>query len=117
MIIPTFYCVTNEIFFSLEIRYYPQLYFHDIHTVYTCTHILSNKVSHWQHCLRIPSAFIVGLTSICSTFCGRIVSPSGGSRICFCDTILYISVKTKSFVKWDNKIRYTILIQYTINNF
>lgn len=44
-----------------------------------------NRNIHWQHCLRTDSAD-TGFTSIGSTV-GRITSPSGGSRICFCDTI------------------------------
>lgn len=50
---------------------------------------------HWQHCLRTESAETVGFTSIGSTLVGRITSPSGGSLICFWDTIRYISVTEK----------------------
>lgn len=42
---------------------------------------------HWQHCFRTESvAGLVGFTSMFSRF-GLITLPSGGSRICFCDTI------------------------------
>lgn len=42
---------------------------------------------HWQHCFRTESvAGLVGFTSMFSKF-GLITLPSGGSRICFCDTI------------------------------
>lgn len=42
---------------------------------------------HWQHCFRTESVDgLVGFTSMFSRF-GLITLPSGGSRICFCDTI------------------------------
>lgn len=42
---------------------------------------------HWQHCFRTESVVgLVGFTSMFSRF-GLITLPSGGSRICFCDTI------------------------------
>uniref|UniRef100_A0A2M3ZM19 Secreted peptide n=1 Tax=Anopheles braziliensis TaxID=58242 RepID=A0A2M3ZM19_9DIPT len=42
---------------------------------------------HWQHCFRTESVVgLVGFTSMFSRF-GRMTLPSGGSRICFCDTI------------------------------
>lgn len=42
---------------------------------------------HWQHCFRTESvAGLVGFTSMFSRF-GLITLPSGGSRICFCETI------------------------------
>lgn len=44
------------------------------------------QADHWQHCFR-TSDETVGFTSIGSTLDGRITSPSGGSRICFCETI------------------------------
>lgn len=44
------------------------------------------QANHWQHCF-LTSDVTVGFTSIGSTFVGRITSPSGGSRICFCETI------------------------------
>lgn len=49
--------------------------------------IVSACGGHWQHCFRTESvAGLVGFTSIFSRF-GLITLPSGGSRICFCDTI------------------------------
>lgn len=49
--------------------------------------VVSACGGHWQHCFRTESvAGLVGLTSIFSRF-GLITLPSGGSRICFCDTI------------------------------
>lgn len=49
--------------------------------------VVSACGGHWQHCFRTESvAGLVGFTSIFSRF-GLITLPSGGSRICFCDTI------------------------------
>lgn len=43
---------------------------------------------HWQHCFRTESVVgLVGFTSMFSSVPGLITLPSGGSRICFCDTI------------------------------
>lgn len=49
--------------------------------------VVSACGGHWQHCFRTESvAGLVGFTSMFSRF-GLITLPSGGSRICFCDTI------------------------------
>lgn len=49
--------------------------------------VVSTCGGHWQHCFRTESvAGLVGFTSMFSRF-GLITLPSGGSRICFCDTI------------------------------
>lgn len=49
--------------------------------------VVSACCGHWQHCFRTESVVgLVGFTSMFSRF-GLITLPSGGSRICFCDTI------------------------------
>lgn len=49
--------------------------------------VVSACGGHWQHCFRTESVVgLVGFTSMFSRF-GLITLPSGGSRICFCDTI------------------------------
>lgn len=53
------------------------------------------SLPYWQHWRRTLSAW-VGFTSMGSTRSGRITSPSGGSRICFCDTIRYISANKQT---------------------
>lgn len=50
--------------------------------------VVSACGGHWQHCFRTESVVgLVGFTSIFSSVPGLITLPSGGSRICFCDTI------------------------------
>lgn len=49
--------------------------------------VVSACGGHWQHCFRTESVVgLVGFTSMFSRF-GLITLPSGGSRICFWDTI------------------------------
>lgn len=50
--------------------------------------VVSACGGHWQHCFRTESVVgLVGFTSMFSSVPGLITLPSGGSRICFCDTI------------------------------
>lgn len=50
--------------------------------------VVSACDGHWQHCFRTESVVgLVGFTSMFSSVPGLITLPSGGSRICFCDTI------------------------------